>query len=125
MRARDIFNKARKHLLKQKKAAKNEDGTCEYRSDNGLRCAVGCLIPKRVYDSSAEGDGIRMLRISGGKWVSSTGHENPLARMLTRAKIPATSKVRDTLIRLQDIHDGEDPADWESSLKRAKKELEL
>jgi hypothetical protein len=53
--AQELFDTVATHLLGQKKAAKNAAGLCCYRSPDGLRCAVGCLIPDEVYDPSLEG----------------------------------------------------------------------
>jgi hypothetical protein len=50
------------HLATQKARAWSEDnGTCGYRTETGLMCAVGCLIPDELYDPEIEGDIDRLL----------------------------------------------------------------
>jgi hypothetical protein len=52
----EVSEKIRDHLIKQK--AKSEDsvtGACKYRSENGLMCAVGCLINDEHYSPMFEG----------------------------------------------------------------------
>ena len=49
------FNKVARHLLRQNAKSTNKDGECLYRGPNGLRCAVGALIPRRVKNLIAAG----------------------------------------------------------------------
>jgi hypothetical protein len=54
-----ISEKIRDHLTKQRKQSKTAYGgsqtpSCAYRGDNGLMCAVGCLIVDEVYSESLE-----------------------------------------------------------------------
>lgn len=54
-----ISEKIRDHLTKQRKQSKTMYGSCltpscAYRGDNGLMCAVGCLITDEVYTDSLE-----------------------------------------------------------------------
>lgn len=50
----EIFDKVKKHLLEQGEHAM-EDLECRYRTAGGLKCAVGCLIPDKIYNPSIEG----------------------------------------------------------------------
>jgi hypothetical protein len=55
-----IFTKVKNHLLKQyKKSGKRVGKTfqCLYRGPNGTRCAIGCLIPNKLYRKGWEGKG--------------------------------------------------------------------
>ena len=54
MTKQEIFDKVITHLRKQNKKATNIFGGCEYKNVNGLRCAVGCLIPDDMYDKKME-----------------------------------------------------------------------
>ncbi len=45
MTKQEIFDKVATHLLTQNEKALNSVGGCVYRTDKGLKCAVGCLIP--------------------------------------------------------------------------------
>jgi hypothetical protein len=50
MDPQEIFDTVAKHLLTQgKKAVDKYTGLCTYRAPDGLKCAVGCLIPDDVY----------------------------------------------------------------------------
>ena len=49
------------HLYKQGRPAKDELGTCFYRSPEGLSCAVGCRIPDEMYRKSMEGTCVSAL----------------------------------------------------------------
>lgn len=52
----DAFQKVKNHLLTQNKKSMDESGSlCRYRGVNGLKCAIGCLIPDEVYYSNLEG----------------------------------------------------------------------
>jgi hypothetical protein len=45
----------RDHLIKQRAKSQTEHGSCKYRNDAGLMCAVGCLIADDVYEPGLEG----------------------------------------------------------------------
>jgi hypothetical protein len=65
----ETFEKIAKHLFKQGKAARSKVyGTwsqsqmpCQYRVGR-LTCAVGCLLPKKMYDPLMENTTVRDLR---------------------------------------------------------------
>ena len=60
MSLNEIFYKVEKHLLKQNEQAKVRN-MCKYRTDSGLSCAIGCLIPDGMYSSKIEGGDITDL----------------------------------------------------------------
>ena len=45
----EVFNTVGNHLLTQREQAISASGSCVYLSCNGLKCAVGCLIPLEDY----------------------------------------------------------------------------
>lgn len=45
----------RDHLIKQRAKSQSEHGSCKYRNDAGLMCAVGCLINDDEYFTDLEG----------------------------------------------------------------------
>ncbi len=93
------FNKVYRHLIRQgEKSVKN--GVCVYRGNNGLRCAVGALIPNRLYDPNFE-------RFTAG------GICGELNRTLLGLGYDL-GFVRE----LQVIHDGCEPNEWRDELKR-------
>ena len=109
MNKQEIFTKVKKHLLKQNKRATSATGQCLYRTPEGLRCAAGCLIPKKLYDPDIEGksfdcDSIRNLR----------------------AKLGVTSPSCVSLVRdLQGIHDCSKPEYWPMELAALAKKRKL
>ena len=56
----EIFYKVSDHLSKQNTKS-GIDGYCRYRGNNGLKCAIGCLIDEDEYESGMEGDSIGFL----------------------------------------------------------------
>lgn len=51
----EIFNRVARHLLTQNaRASQGEAGDCMYRTDDGLKCAVGCLITDDAYSLELE-----------------------------------------------------------------------
>lgn len=58
--AQEVFDTVACHLLTQGRRSTSRRGLCRYRGEDGLRCAIGCLIPDELYDSSIEGLGVRL-----------------------------------------------------------------
>lgn len=54
MDKQEVFEYVVKHLFVQGKRASNNQGGCKYLTDDGLKCAVGCLIPTEIYDPLME-----------------------------------------------------------------------
>ncbi len=58
----EIYTKVKTHLIAQGRRASAPSAIpgypddCKYRTLDGLKCAVGCLIPDDVYQPSFEGD---------------------------------------------------------------------
>jgi hypothetical protein len=61
MTKQEIFDTVALHLIKQGKQSADATGDCFYRSPDGLKCAVGCLIPDEVYRPEMEGKNIYQL----------------------------------------------------------------
>ncbi len=53
MTAQEIFSTVVKHLYMQKQRSLSQ-GWCAYRSEKGLKCAIGCLIPDSEYYQDME-----------------------------------------------------------------------
>lgn len=102
MNKQRIFSRVAHHLLKQKKQAKTDSGEfCAYMSSQGLKCAVGCLIPKRLYSAALEGDGVNDLLC-----------KSPELKKHLEVK---TSDIW-FLNGLQRIHDNTKPKEWKEGL---------
>ena len=55
MNNQQAFDKMVTHLFTQKVQALDTNGTCQYKVDNGLKCAVGALISDADYNEEFEG----------------------------------------------------------------------
>lgn len=95
----EIFDTVAVHLLTQNKhsMAANEK-TCRYYADSGLKCAIGCLIPAKKYSLAFEGMGIDRI-----------GVITMLPKKYQKVSIYF-------LAGLQDIHDLQRPAGWNTAL---------
>ena len=108
MNAQEIYNTVRDHLLKQGARSASAHG-CEYRNDDGLKCAVGCLIPDEMYSAERlEGRGVRseeVIRVLKNAGVLDgivySGHGDERLNMLDE---------------LQNIHDRKTPDVWAEHL---------
>lgn len=120
MTKQQIFNKVAKHLLTQKKPAK--DGMCSLITSRGLRCSVGALLPAPTAQ-----------RLERDLEVTSVGHlaNDKVASKLLGLKIKGRL---DFLSDLQSIHDtgatigviaSDVPEYWKSELMELAKEHHL
>jgi len=103
MNKQEVFNRVVVHLLKQGKQAILPDSTapvlmCAYRGKDGLKCAVGCLIPDEEYMPSFEGCSLERVR------------------SLSRTLQSMNGKL---LKHLQYVHDSVKPGYWYEELKEA------
>lgn len=106
----EIFNKVATHLIKQNKKAMKR-GVCKYQTEDGLQCAVGCLIAKEDYIPSIEG-----LALYQDKFQHNF---NTLLRDIDYS----TSYI--LLKDLQDIHDNRSVCSWKRNLINLGKEYYL
>jgi hypothetical protein len=100
---REVFDRVREHLLSQMKQSIDEEGDCKYRGPDGLKCAIGCLIPDDVYTQELEG----WL----GFLVSDVGFVidgQPVHRYQHEAY--------GMLVDLQSLHDDMHPSKWKDFL---------
>ena len=96
-----IFNKVEKHLLTQNERCVDDGGDCVYRGDNGLRCAIGKIIPNRLYHKKIE--------------TENAGNE------IVLKVIPYKFKPKNAgsfLGALQHIHDSIPVIDWKNRLQK-------
>lgn len=121
MTLQDIFDKSAVHLLTQNQRAKKH-GTCAYRGDEGLKCAVGCLIPDEHYDSVIEGCGM------GGVIDPITG-DTPSRKFrdVLQASGVDTGDAKSLALldSLQIVHDMQLPHSWLSDLKSLAEKFSL
>lgn len=100
-----IFDKVVKHLFKQGKKAHNGQ-VCLYLTDDGLKCAVGCLIPyNRLNNFEPEGVVDTLL-----DYAKDYCKDNPKNKTAKDFKV-FIQKNRDFLNLLQQTHDENDTND--------------
>ena len=98
-----IFYKVKKHLLKQNEISL-KDGVCVYRGEDGLTCAVGCLIPDGLYGAQMERHRVTDSIVNGS--LGSVIGLNPHKR-----------RIKIGLLRsLQHLHDAFPPKEWPKEL---------
>jgi hypothetical protein len=94
--------------MRQKAKAIDAFGSCQYRAPDGKKCAVGCLIPKRLYTSSIEG-----LPADSSTLI-------PIYK-----KLGINSSNLAFLHSLQWVHDNNAESDWKDKLRVIAKEHHL
>lgn len=102
MTKQETFDTVVAHLRKQGRRAtdRSEWAFCMYRTEDGMKCAVGCLIPDEKYSCTLEGMGLSPEGVVG-KLMVALGHD--------------LSLLRD----LQHIHDDIGVEYWEARFKFA------
>lgn len=116
MNEQEIFNKVAEHLLTQNESAvvyrASQLKHCVYRTKEGLKCAIGCLIPDEVYTDSIEGQAIGDFRSEPEFW---------------EAIWPGgwTQEREEFLTELQNIHDDTPTRSWPRGLRDFAKRRKL
>jgi hypothetical protein len=103
------FNKVVRHLLKQKQAAR-AGGRCVYRSPEGLKCAVGCLISDKAYDPFIEGKGLK---------------GEPVKRALELSGVPVDDRSLEILYQTLCVHDMVPVPEWRTNLEEIARKYAL
>ncbi len=110
MTRKEVFEKVKNHLLAQMEVSLTDGSEagggapmCAYRGRNGLKCAIGCLIPDEKYSQKLEG--ISISRVSSATLLSALDGE-----------VPTDRDTITMLYFLQGIHDGDHPRDWARKL---------
>jgi hypothetical protein len=119
---KQIFNKVKKHLLNQGEQAKNLY-SCLYRTQNGLKCAIGCLISDELYSDEIE-CGILDYNDYNGIWSGDINNNCLLVQTLYQSGIDLSNKETVELLnKLQSIHDSFTPYEWENELNASINDL--
>lgn len=104
----EIFDFVSNHLLTQNERCVNENiaetFSCNYKSEKGLKCAVGCLMSDEEYDVKLEGYGVKDDKFD---------------------KFNISEDRKDLLSTLQIIHDTTIPDSWKTELEMFAKNLHL
>lgn len=93
----EIFDKVYKHILQQNERAMDITNRCMYQTSNGLKYAVGCLIPDSDYSPMMEKKSVRRI-----DYFHNAGY---------------SSEEIELLYELQVIHDVYEVHEWKSKLK--------
>jgi hypothetical protein len=110
MTPQEIFDKVAVHLLTQNRVSMNEkNDLCAYRGVDGLKCAVGVLIPDEFYSPEIE----------------TTGAENLPEWVWKAMDIDQTEGNVELLDRLQRTHDDFGPESWVADLKKVAEDFNL
>lgn len=106
----EVFDTVKAHLLAQGDQAM-DNGECVYWDrDHDMKCAVGCLIPEKVYREGIEGFGVREIQDFLKDYCNIDTEETGML---------------DLLEQLQSMHDRDEPNTWSENLKEIKKEFNL
>jgi hypothetical protein len=136
----EIFDIVSTHLLTQKRQARqgcdaegNGSGICVYRSPEGLKCAVGCLIDDQHYKPIMEKagslinfDSMQLHELEGYTESARTqGAREVVAALMANDIDIAAQTVQELLNRLQGLHDNEPPERWNAGLQRVAADYHL
>lgn len=120
MNKQEVFDRVVKHLLTQnKKSWSDEIYDCAYRNNEGLKCAIGCLISDENYYPELE-----------RYCIDSKELQNAIIKSGIRLKID-NDDIYDPngdllfLYELQKIHDNFEPDTWPKKLFEHAKKWEL
>lgn len=108
MTPQEVFAKVVTHLRKQNAVSAKQNGMCVYRGPNGMKCAVGCLIPDDVYKPEMECGGVGVLFMNFPETAKEIGKDNI-----------------HLLRHLQTIHDQYSPLRWETAFLSVSDEYNL
>jgi hypothetical protein len=115
----EIFNLVADHLLKQGRKSQTADALqCFYRGPDGLKCAIGVLIPDEFYGP----------RFEDTSSVENLLEQEPVLRALLFEGADTIEKMdrRDELLAsLQSIHDCFEVDTWKTKLDKLARELGL
>lgn len=99
MTKQETFNLVAKHLLTQRARSmlRLQGSICAYRGANGMKCAIGVLIPDHLYNEGLENVPADCLPVLG--ILEKLGHDILLCSAL------------------QAVHDANNPVNWRAGLR--------
>lgn len=106
--AQEVFDQVAKHMLKQNKRSESSNGACKYRSDDGLKCAAGCLISDDEYITGFDDD-----------------DETSWSDLIANYPDLVPSEHQELIVQLQIIHDFTEVNYWYDDLNRIAKSFNL
>lgn len=135
MNNQEIFNHVKHHLLvvqKVKAEATNQNGMkkCVYRSPDGRKCAIGCLIPDNMYKPDFEEVG----SINSVLWIRGNNniefipehHEDYTVEFFkVLDSLGVHKRAWRLLDALQEVHDCSEIEEWPEEIARVAKHFRL
>lgn len=120
MSLKDLFNDVKTHMLKQGMKAIDEQGNCCYKTESGLKCAIGCLIPDNLYDLCFEGKGVGAV-----VGFSNGNSDNYPVRnyLMNKYSVDSFANMHYLLFKLQCIHDTMSETEWGFELDKLEAEF--
>lgn len=134
MDKKQVFETVKNHLLQQKVRAEKANGLCAYKTSDGLKCAVGCLIKEEFYNHYFEGFGFRLSPPNAVVLLGDAPLPEECSLSQGRVIIDALKKsgvAVETeediafLADLQEIHDSEQPNQWGYALDKLQAKYNL
>ena len=119
--AQELFNEVVSHLRKQKKQSLSQHGYCMYRGEDGLKCAIGHLIPDECYHNDMEGTYFVELPSYNSVIRSSCPEVQPFPVEL----LQEFENNQELLTELVHVHDDHSPIEWEDRFEDLAKMLNL
>lgn len=114
----EMYNRVKHHLLTQNQKSVNGGNGCYYRSDSGLKCAIGALIPDKDYKKIMDDSGdvstnyyVRKVLIDEFGLLNSTPDDRHEFMVLAR--------------KLQGVHDTVRCENWHIQLATAANDYKL
>jgi hypothetical protein len=115
----DLFDHVARHLFKQHAKATivvNDKMPCRYRTSDGFKCAIGCLIDDDNYSEGLERRNVLSIR---------GAIEKSIGRQLSGDEYSMAGKEINILYRLQRIHDHHEVREWPQLLYTTAEEYGL
>lgn len=131
MNLQEIFDKVVNHLREQgcRSSRPGSRAFCSYRGENGLKCAIGCLIPDNLYHPKLEGRSILSIIKICDEIKDSPIHVTAKNILNYIGYVDKTDeekhKTKLLLIDLQQIHDCCIVSHWEYRFQKCAKEFNL
>ena len=116
--AQQVLDTVVQHLLTQNAKALNDEGYCQFHTDSGRKCAVGCLIPDDRYTPDIEN---ACIIVHGERESANVVALHELLDELGLGESGTLQLLRD----LQDVHDDEQVSQWKMELRHVAKNHNL
>jgi hypothetical protein len=112
MTNQEIFNRVSKHLLTQRKKAKQRNGLCVYRVGS-LKCAIGALIEDKYHDEYLDSSDANSRSLPDPSVLKAL----LASKVISNYDIRVRDSSRIILLHdLQEVHDYHRPNQWQKQL---------